>query len=165
MHRLFLSKPRTLFVGLCVLACTQAIGAASIKWPQPPSRLNLTTPYGTLGVTTSDYVYESRLHVDNTELAPKIEGLLNITYAFALPSSQAALVSISNGSDLCPVQYRWVILNEDGYKVSPAFGSCSEHIKVSVTGTKFTLQTPNNEKPDKIDIYVYDGRTIQQRTK
>jgi hypothetical protein len=165
MHRFFQGKPRTLLVSLCVLVCTQAIGAASIEWPQPPSRLDLATPYGTLGITTSDYVYESRLHVNNTELAPKIEGLLNITYAFALPSSQAALVSISDGSEHCPVRYRWIILHHDGYKVSPAFGSCSEHIKVSVAGTKFTLQTPNNEKPDKIDTYVYDGQTIKQRTK
>ncbi len=165
MHRFFQGKPRTLLLSLCVLACTPAIGATSTEWPQPPSRVNLATPYGTLGVTSSDYVYESRLHVNDNELAPRIEGLLNITYAFALRSSQAALVSISDGNAQCPIKYRWVILRPDGYQVSPAFGSCSEHIKVSVAGTKFTLQTPNNEKPDKIDIYVYDGKTIRQRTK
>jgi hypothetical protein len=34
-----------------------AHSAASQTWPQPPSQLSLDSPYGTLQVSQSDYVY------------------------------------------------------------------------------------------------------------
>lgn len=153
---------RLLNIGALSLACGSA-WATSADWPIPPSRLTLPTPYGTLSIKASDYIYESRLMLDNVELQPKIEGLLNIPYAFAMPKALAALVSINSGNSLCPIVYRWVTVRKEGYKMSAEFGSCSNQIKVSVKGHKFTLATPNSQKPDKIDIYVYDGKTIQQR--
>lgn len=137
---------------------------ASSNWPSAPSRLVFDTPYGILKVTDNEYIYESRLSLDDAEIAPRVEGLLNIPYAFSLPSSQVALVSINSGSTDCPVSYRWVVLKQKGYTVSPAFGSCSEQIKVTVKGRTFLLQTPNNQMPDKIDVYAYDGKTISKRT-
>lgn len=163
--RQFLSANfRLVAISMLLAACNQAVGAAQPHWPQSPSRLDLPTPYGTLGIKTSEYVYESRLLLNSTDISPKVEGILNIAYAFALPNAQAALVSINDGNNVCPISYRWVIMYSKGYSVSPAFGSCSDQIRVSVTGKKFTLQTPNNKKPDKIDVYVYDGKTIKQRT-
>ncbi|HEY9280184.1 MAG TPA: hypothetical protein VIP51_08935 [Eoetvoesiella sp.] len=163
MRQFFPGKSPLLWSCL-LLACTPAVGTTQAQWPQAPSRLNFSTPYGNLGVANSDYVYESTLRIDNIDITPEIKGLLNITYAFAMPKAQAALVSISDGNNRCPISYRWVILHSKGYEVSPAFGSCSRQIKVTVAGTKFTLETPNNQKPDKIDIYVYDGKTVKQRT-
>lgn len=122
------------------------------------------TPYGTLQVKNNEYIYESRLHFNNADVAPVVQGLLNIPYAFSLPSSQIALVSISTGNPECPVSYRWVVLKEKGYDMSPAFGSCSDQIKVTVKGNTFLVQTPSNQKPDKIDIYAYDGKTVRKRT-
>jgi hypothetical protein len=159
---------RRIVAGFIFFACSGAAiaqaGAEASEWPAVPSRLQLPTPYGTLNVATSEYVYESRLRVDDQDVAPKVSGILNIAYAFSMPKSLAALISINTGSYGCPFMYRWVILEKSSYKVSPEFGSCSEQIKVSAAGRKLTLTTPNTQKPDKIDIYVYDGKTIKHRT-
>src|SRR5690606_10408661 len=80
-------------------------------WPRPPSRLELPTPYGVLSISTGGYLYESRLHFNDTEVQPAIEGLLNIPYAFNLPGAQVALISISDGNEACPISYRWVVLD------------------------------------------------------
>ena len=165
MQRTFLTKLLVLCSGVLVLTGAGLTSSAQVVWPEPPSRLDFPTPYGTLGVKPSGYIYESRLAIDDQEIEPAIIGLLNITYAYKLPHAQAALVSINNGNEMCPVSYRWVVLNKKGYKVSPAFGSCSEQFKVQAAGTRFTMLTPNSQKPDKIDVYVYDGKTIKQHTK
>jgi hypothetical protein len=138
--------------------------ASAATWPVSPSRLHLATPYGTLNVATSEYIYESQLRIDDVNVSPAIRGILNITYAFNMAKAQVALVSINNGNNQCPIVYRWVVLQKSGYKVSPEFGSCTDQIKVSAKGRVLTMQTPNTQKPDKIDIYTYDGKTLKQRT-
>lgn len=149
------------FLLLCPLAGPQA---AQADWPLAPSRLDLVTPYGDLHVKPSEYIYESRLLINDAEADPQIEGILNITYAFATPQAHAALISINDGNSRCPIAYRWVILDKKGYKMSPAFGSCSPHIKVSSTRRTLVVKTPNSENPSKIDIYSYDGKTVKRRT-
>lgn len=159
-----------MFTSFLRLAAGAILGLASLGahasdgWPISPSRLNLATPYGTLHIATSEYVYESALRVDDADVEPAIRGILNITYAFDMPKAQAALVSINKGNNGCPVMYRWIVLEEKGYKVSPEFGSCSDQIKVTATGRLFTMQTPSAQKRDKIDIYTYDGKTVKRRT-
>ena len=142
---------------------TGATHAAEPVWPPQPSRLELESPYGTLNVQANEYVYEALLRLDDVPIKPQIRGILNIPYAFSLPKSHAALVSISSGDNDCPIAYRWIILRNTGYKVSPKFGSCSEHIEVSAHGPRFTVRTPNRENPGKIDVYIYDGKTLSQR--
>lgn len=146
-----------------VLALAMNIPASATetpKWPSPPSRLELDTPYGILRVSASDYIYESRLMFDDDEIRPKVKGLLNIPYAFSSPDFHTALVSIDTGEHVCPVSYAWVMLNADGYSVTPPFGSCSEKIRVSTEGSAFLVQTPNADDPSKTDRYVYDGKTV-----
>lgn len=155
---------RLISAGMFLLAASHSSWAADDPWPVQPSRLQLSTPYGTLSVKPSEYVYESRLLINDKETSPKIEGIINITYSFALPKSQATLISINSGNNDCPIAYRWVTLQAKGYKISSAFGSCSERIQVTAKGGKLTLQTPNVKNKNKIDIYVYDGKTIKQRT-
>jgi len=147
---------------LLICGPAQAVGGGN--WPAAPKLLELPTPYGTLAVSDSEYVYEAKLNLDGVQIDPPISGMLNISYAFELPDKQAALVSISKGNDACPVTYRWVVLQADGYHVSPAFGSCSEHIRVSADARKLVLQTPSRERPDTVDTYVYDGKTVTQTT-
>lgn len=163
MPRLPLTRSGSIL--LCLLGIVfGGASAASPHWPTAPSRLVFDTPYGTLQVKDNEYVYESRLHFNDTDMAPAIEGLLNIPYAFSLPSAQVALVSINSGETDCPVSYRWVMLKKNSYTVSPAFGSCSEQIKVTVKGRTFLVETPNGQMPDKIDVYAYDGKTVRKRT-
>ncbi|MDS1141995.1 hypothetical protein RE432_16250 [Pusillimonas sp. SM2304] len=154
-----------LLAGIVMLAASSFVSATSpATWPVSPSRLHLPTPYGTLDIATSEYVYESRLRVDSIDVNPPVKGMLNITYAFSTPKAQVALISINSGNNGCPVAYRWVVLDKSGYTVSPEFGSCSEQIKVSAKGRLFTLQTPSSQAPDQIDVYTYDGKSIKHRT-
>lgn len=153
-----------------LMACTLllvtsqfSLASTPTTWPASPSRLQLPTPYGTLNIAPSEYVYESRLQINDQDIVPAVSGILNITHAYSMPQAQIALVSINNGNTTCPVMYRWVVLEKSGYKVSSEFGSCSEHIKVSAKGRLFTMQTPSSQKPDKIDVYTYDGKTIKHR--
>lgn len=143
---------------------TFAVATSPSTWPVSPSRLYLSTPYGTLDVAPSEYVYESRLRIDQVDVSPAVTGMLNITYAFSTPKAQIALVSINDGNNGCPVTYRWIVLQESGYTLSPEFGSCSEQIKVAAKGRLLTLQTPSHKAPGKIDVYTYDGKSIKHRT-
>lgn len=147
---------------------TALVGHAALAtptlWPTSPSRTQLPTPYGNLHVANNEYVYESRLQIDNTDIDPMVQGILNITYAFSTPNSHAALVSINTGSNACPYTYRWVVLEKSGYKVSPEFGSCNDQIKVTAKGRKLTMLTPSAHTPDKVDMYVYDGKTLKHRS-
>ncbi len=148
---------------LCLMLVAGQAGAANQEpWPVAPKLTELATPYGTLAVSESEYVYESRLKVNGTAIDPPITGLLSISYAFQLPDRQAALVAINSGNDACPVSYRWVVLKVDGYQVSPAFGSCSEHIQVSADSRRLTLRTPSRETPGEIDTYVFDGKEVRR---
>lgn len=161
-------RPTSIFAVLLLLSLTglslSAASSTQPHWPEVPSRLEFDTPYGRLQIKDNEYIYESRLYIDEADVDPVIEGLLNIPYAFSLPSAQVALVSINSGDDDCPVSYRWVVLNTKGYSISPAFGSCSEQIKVTVQERNFVVQTPNSQTPDKIDVYAYDGKTVRKRT-
>jgi len=124
-----------------------------------PTRPNFVTPYGTLGIKSYGYVFESRLQINNEEVSPTIQGLLTITYAFSLPKAEVALVSVNEGSEQCPYAYRWVVLHAKGYTVSPPISACSDRIRVTVNSQSFTLEAPNPRAPDKIDTYIYDGRS------
>ncbi|NGM87687.1 hypothetical protein G5B35_10260 [Parapusillimonas sp. SGNA-6] len=156
---------RTLLAGIALIASAQALAAdPADPWPVSPSVMQLATPYGNLHVATSEYIYESRLRLNDVNIEPAIQGILNITHAFSLPKAHVVLVSINSGNNVCPIRYRWVVLRADGYDVSPEFGSCSDKIKVSAKGQKLTLKTPSLQKPDKIDVYIYDGKTIRHRS-
>lgn len=150
--------------GVLLVLGSHAAVAAQTEWPASPSRTQLPTPYGNLHVVNNEYVYESRLQIDNADVDPLIRGILNITYAFSTPTSQTALVSINTGNNGCPFTYRWVVLEKSGYKVSPEFGSCNDQIKVSTKGRKFTLITPSAHTPDRLDMYIYDGKTLTHRS-
>lgn len=152
------------FMAVGMLVCTGAAGAAAQpQWPDNPSRLQLNTPYGDLHVSSSDYVYESRLMLDDHDVEPLVQGLLNIPYAFSSPGFHVALVSINTGDNGCPIVYKWIMLKKSGYSITPDFGSCSESIQVSAQGHVFTLKTPNAQNPDKVDTYIYDGKTVRQK--
>lgn len=161
MHT-FIVLFRTALASL-LLATSAAVASSEVNWPVLPKLNELPTPYGTLSVGASEYVYEARLQLDGILVEPLVSGMLNISYAFNMPQAQAALVVINKGYDACPVTYRWVVLNASSYRVSPEFGSCSENIRVSADSRRLTVQTPSREKPGALDVYVYDGKTVKHR--
>lgn len=149
--------------GLSLVLCGWTAAASPATSQAPPSRLELNTPLGELHVTPSDYVYESVLRFNNTDIEPRIMGMLNIPYAYNMPGFHAALVSIHKGNEACPVVYRWIRIDQSGYSVTPEFGSCSENIQVSAKGRTLTVLTPSSTNPDKMDKYTYDGKAVKRR--
>ncbi|MGN5536370.1 hypothetical protein [Alcaligenes sp. Lyrl_28] len=159
----------TVFIRHVVIGLTLALqpfvvhSAASQTWPQPPSQLSLDSPYGTLHVSQSDYIYEAQLQLDAQIIAPELKGLINIPYAFRQPNEQTALISVDKGLGGCSINYHWVTVSPKGYNVSPAFGSCSAQIRVRNHGRTLIMETPNQDTPGVIDEYRYDGRKISLR--
>ena len=152
-------------VALMLTFTSTAAATDASQWPSSPSRLTLDTPYGDLHVSPSDYIYESRLMLDEHEIQPQVKGLLNIPYAFSSTDFHVALVSIDTGDQVCPITYKWIMLNKDGYSATPQFGSCSDSIKVSAKGHTFRLITPNEANPDDSDVYLYDGETVTKKSR
>lgn len=151
-------------LAVTLLTYSAAVAASTPPpWPENPSRLQLDTPYGELHVSPSEYVYESRLMLDDHEIEPSIKGLLNIPYAFSSPKFHVALISVNTGDNNCPVTYKWVMIKEGGYTVTPRFGSCSESIRVVAQGATFILETPSEQDPTAISTYIYDGKTIKKK--
>ena len=144
-----------------VLACPPAMA----QWPEPPSAVTFESPYGTLTVETSEYVYESELYLNNKPVQPTLQGLLDISYIYDLKQAHAVLVSVSDGNPKCAVRYHWVVLKPNGYSVSPAFGSCSELIKVSSKGKRLIVATPSAQNPSEIDVYIYYDNHIEKRSR
>ncbi|MCQ9616810.1 hypothetical protein L1889_08920 [Paenalcaligenes niemegkensis] len=133
------------------------------QWLTLTSRLQLNTPFGEIKISPSDYLYESRLLIDEAETVPPIIGYLNISYVFSTPGKQAVLVSIHTGEESCPTHYRWLLLKSESYVISPQFGSCSSHIRVDKRGKTLILQTPNPDSPEKTDEYQYDGQHLVKK--
>jgi len=160
-------KPPTFFSVLltCWFSFAPATAAPADNWPVPQKFFELPTPYGTLAVKESEYVYEARLQLNGELLDPDISGMLDIRYAFSMPKAQAALVAISKGNDTCPISYRWVIIKPQSYIISPEFGSCSEFIRVSADTSQLKLETPSRDAPNTLDTYVYDGQTLKRLNK
>ncbi|MER1966261.1 hypothetical protein [Castellaniella sp. GW247-6E4] len=132
-------------------------------WPDPPFRNVLATPYGTLEVRTTSYVYGSALLLDGTEVEPPIEGLINISYAYRVGKRSVALISVDTGDRACPIHYHWIALDKSGHRVTKAFGSCSPKVRVSIHGRNLQLETPSADAPGKIDLWSYDGRSVRRR--
>lgn len=153
----------SLLSAFCILCLSQPAVGTTAPWPNTPSRTVLDTPYGTLEVRSSDYVYESHLLLDGKPLQPDIRGIINITYAYRVNQTRVVLIAVNTGSSTCAVTYRWVTIRKDGYKVTEPFGSCSEDIRVATHGNQFMLSTPNQEKAGTVDTWIYDGHTVRRR--
>lgn len=132
-------------------------------WPLAPALKALETPYGTLSVRDSSYVYESVLALDGQEIEPPIQGLISISYAYKVGPRSVVLISVDSGDPECAVRYHWIALSKSGYQVTEAFGSCSPKIRVEVQGQTLVLETPDADAPDRIDRWSYNGRSVKKR--
>lgn len=154
--------------GLLCLAALQTPAAAqaapAIEWPVTPAYTSLETPYGNLVIQASDYVYGATLFFDGKPTQPDIKGILNISYAYVVGKRRQILVSQDQGQTDCPVVYYWVTVDAKGYRITGPFGSCSPQIRVSTHGTSLRLETPDRLRPDKLDIWEFDGQKVRKLT-
>lgn len=151
---------------LCLAAlgtASVAVGAAADQWPVSPQRASLETPYGTLAVRPSDYMYGATLTFNHTPTTPRLQGVLNIPYAYEVGRQQMALVSLDNGQTNCPISFYWVVISAQGYRITDPFGSCSNDIRMSAKGRILRMETPDPANPDKLDIWEFDGQKVYKR--
>lgn len=153
----------SLLSAFCIVCLSQPALGMTAPWPNTPSRTALQTPYGTLEVRSSDYVYESHLLFDGKRVQPDIHGIINITYAYRVDKARVVLIAVDTGSITCPITYHWMTIRKDGYRLTEPFGSCSEDIRVATRGKQFVLSTPNLNKAGAIDTWIFDGRTVRRR--
>lgn len=152
-----------LISAFCILCLSHPALGTTAPWPTPPSRTALLTPYGTLEVSHSDYVYESHLLFDGKHVQPDIHGIINITYAYQVDKARVVLITVDSGDTSCSITYRWMTIHKDGYRITEPFGSCSQEIRIATRGKQFVLSTPNLEKAGAIDTWVFDGLTVHRR--
>ena len=70
------------------------------------------------------------------------------------------LIAISKGSETRPVSYG-VVLSPGGHKVSPEFGSFrADQGQCRQPSADITRPV---RVPDKLDVYVYDGKTVKKK--
>lgn len=130
------------------------------------------TPFGKLS-SSQDNV----LLLDGKPVNPRVNGNDSLSFIaqVALKNRRAVLVQ-NNGGTACPAIYRWVIVSDGGYTVSPGFGSCSDLVKVSTAADSLIVTMPGFagpfEAPDeqkstarKRMQYVYDGKTVTENGK
>ncbi|HEX7386632.1 MAG TPA: hypothetical protein VF285_05045 [Castellaniella sp.] len=151
---------------LCVaaLGATPATGSTVDEWPAAPKRVVLETPYGTLAIRASDYLYGAMLTFNQAATTPHLQGILNIPYAYQVGKQQMALVSEDKGLPDCPVTYYWVVINSTGYHISAPFGSCSTQIRLVTQGALLRMETPDHQDATKLDVWTFNGKKVQKTT-
>lgn len=146
--------------------------AGTVMKIDTPSADGVTTPFGKLSVSDDDV-----LQLDSKPVIPHVEGnnSLGFVAQVALKNRRAVLVQ-NNGGTACPATYRWVIVSDGGYNVSPEFGSCSDLAKVSTASGALVVTMPGfagdsepvaerNRAANKRMTYVYDGKALTENGK
>ena len=83
-------------------------------------------------------------------LQPTIEAnnSLALSEPYQIGSSDIVLVT-DNGGTACPALYYFVTVTKSGAKATPAFGSCSDLIKIKRMGDSISLSMPGYAGPSK----------------
>lgn len=146
--------------------------AGSVMKVDTPSAGGVTTPFGKLSVSD-----DKVLQLNGKPAIPHVEGnnSLGFVAQVALKNHRAVLVQ-NNGGTACPATYRWVIVSDGSYTVSPEFGSCSDLAKVSTASGALVVTMPgfagDSEPTDERKrvartrmTYVYDGKNLTENGK
>ena len=83
-------------------------------------------------------------------LQPTIEAnnSLDLGEAYQIGSSDIVLVT-DNGGTACPALYYFVTVTKSGAKPTPAFGSCSDLLKIKRTGDSISVSMPGYAGPSE----------------
>ncbi|MDN4574796.1 hypothetical protein DBB29_19525 [Pandoraea cepalis] len=132
----------------------------------------LVTPFGALSVNDNNL-----LMLNGKVLSPRVEGNNSLSFVAqaALRNRRAVLVQ-DNGGTACPAIYRWVIVSDGAYVLSPPFGSCSDLVSVAVDSDVLVVTMPGFVGPfepaaaqksaaRKRMTYRYNGQTLTENGK
>ena len=136
------------------------------------------TRYGQFQIKASEDYPQGALYFKQKLVQPVIEGnnSLSVEGIYTLDKDDVLLVQ-DNGGSGCPVTLYFVKISESQKpSVSPAFGSCSDLIKVTAKEKQITVTMPDfmgapeSEAQEKAVgkhkmTYVYDGHVIKENGK
>jgi hypothetical protein len=85
-----------------------------------------------------------------TPVQPTIEAnnSLDLSKPFEIGAADVVLVT-DNGGTSCPALYYFVTVTKSGAKVSPAFGTCSDLIKIKHIGDSISVSMPGYQGPSE----------------
>jgi len=103
----------------------------------------ITTRFGALTVSDAGV-----LMFKGSPVQPKIEAnnSLDLSEPNQIGTSDVVLVT-DNGGTACPALYYFVTVTKSGAKATPAFGTCSDLIKVKRTGASISVSMPGYRGP------------------
>ena len=136
------------------------------------------TRYGQFQVKASDAYPQGALYFNQKRVNPVIEGneSLSVEGVYKLNKDDVLLVQ-DNGGSGCPATLYFVkVSSSQKVSVSPAFGSCSDLIKVSAKEKQITVTMPDfigdpeNDAQEKAVAkrkmtYIFDGNFIKENGK
>lgn len=136
------------------------------------------TRYGQVQVKVSPDSGQETLYFNHKMVLPKIEGNngLSVEGIYQLHMDDVVLVQDIGGSG-CPVQLYFVKISpKQKLTVSPAFGSCSDLIKVTAKPDQIVVTMPDfmgapeseaqkRQIAQKKMTYSYDGKLLKQNGK
>lgn len=136
------------------------------------------TRYGQFQIKASDEYPQGALYFEHKLVKPVISGnnSLAIEGIYTLSTDDLLLVQDIGGSG-CPLTLYFVKISlSKNIRVSPAFGSCSDLIKVSVKPKKIIITMPDfigaseTEQQDRAVAkhkmtYIYDGNLVTENGK
>lgn len=124
--------------------------------PQAREQTDLTTPYGAISISE-----DKVLLVNGKPTIPVVEGdfSLSVKQHTVFQSGYALLIMNISGGTACPAQYRWVLLEASGPKVTPEFGTCSDLVQVTQANNSLMVTMPNMADGRSV-LYAFDGSTV-----
>ena len=136
------------------------------------------TRYGQFQIKESDDYPSGALYFNHKLVSPVIEGnnSLDVKGIYKLKSDDVLLVEEVGGSG-CPITLYFVkIAPTKKVSVSPAFGSCSDLIKVNLTTNQIVVTmpdfigSPESEAQERAVAkrkmtYIYDGHVVKENGK
>ena len=76
----------------------------------------------------------------------KPENSLGLSERYQIGATDVVLVT-DNGGTACPAIYYFVTVKKSGAKITPAFGTCSDLIKIKRTGDSISVSMPGYQGP------------------
>ena len=98
----------------------------------------ITTRYGPLSISDS-----GKLLFKGKLLDPPFEedAGLSLSELHQIGDADVVLVTLDGGT-ACPALYYWVTVKESGAKITKSFGTCSDLIKIKLTGDSISVSMP-----------------------
>jgi hypothetical protein len=99
---------------------------------------DIVTRFGSLTINN-----ENILLFKGRPFTPQIQGNNSLSLAKKIQMDKKDVILIEdNGGTSCPSQYYFVTMSASGAKATPAFGTCSDLIKIKQKGDIITVSMP-----------------------